>query len=64
MLSCRQATQLLSESQDRRLDFGERVSVRMHLAICAACRNFGKQLQTLRRGARVFAKSSRQERGD
>jgi len=56
MLKCREATQLVSQSQDRPLKMGERVAVRMHLVICVACRNFEKQMATLRSTARAFAR--------
>lgn len=54
MLKCSEATQLLSESQDRKLRIGERVAVRMHLFICTACSNFEKHMHVLRRVTRAF----------
>ncbi len=33
MLSCKQATHLMSEAQDRKLVIGERLQLRMHLAV-------------------------------
>jgi predicted anti-sigma-YlaC factor YlaD len=48
MLSCKQASQLISQSLDRRLSLRERVSVRMHLAICDMCRRFTRQLHSIR----------------
>ena len=54
MLKCSEATQLLSESQDRKLRIGERVAVRMHLFICTACSNFEKHMRVLRRVTRTF----------
>ena len=56
MLNCHNATQLLSESQDRKLKLGERVSLKMHLAICNGCRNFGKQVHILRKISRSYVK--------
>jgi hypothetical protein len=40
MLSCRQATELMSQEQDRPLTLGERVGLRLHVLICAACTNY------------------------
>ncbi len=47
-LKCREAARLASQKMDRPLSFGERVSLRAHLAICDGCANFGKQLEFLR----------------
>jgi hypothetical protein len=37
MLSCRQATELMSQEQDRRLSLAERLGLRLHVLICSAC---------------------------
>jgi len=49
MLSCKEVTRLVSERQDRSLNFGERVALRVHFAICKGCRNAEQQLDFLRR---------------
>ena len=49
MLSCKEATRLVSQGLDRRLGFAERVRLRLHLAICDGCTNFRKQLGFLRK---------------
>jgi len=49
MLSCKKATRLVSQGLDRRLPFGQRVALRVHLAICDGCTNFKKQTEFLRR---------------
>lgn len=49
MLSCKEATRLVSQGLDRELAFGERIALRVHLAICAGCRNVNQQLSFLRR---------------
>lgn len=54
MLNCHDATRLLSEQEDRRLTLAERLSLRMHLLICDGCRNFGMQMQSLRRFLRGY----------
>jgi len=49
MLSCREVTRLVSQRQDRALDFGERFALRAHFALCKGCRNIGRQIDFLRR---------------
>ena len=44
MLTCKEASRLLSEARERRLGLGERFALRFHLMICAGCNNFRKQL--------------------
>jgi hypothetical protein len=48
LLSCKETTRLLSLGEDRRLALGERVALRMHLAICNGCRNVNAQFKFLR----------------
>ena len=48
MLSCKETTRLLSQGEDRKLAFGERVALRVHLVICDGCRNVGRQFKFLR----------------
>lgn len=48
MLSCKELTRLVSQGEDRKLKFGERVALRLHLAICDGCRNVNAQLRFLR----------------
>jgi predicted anti-sigma-YlaC factor YlaD len=49
MLSCKEAARLLSQDLDRKLGFGERVTLRVHLAICDGCTNFKSQVAFLRK---------------
>jgi hypothetical protein len=49
MLTCKEATRLVSQGLDRRLGFGERIAVRVHLLICDGCTNFTRQVKFLRR---------------
>lgn len=49
MLTCREATRLVSQGLDRRLGAGERLALRVHLLICDGCTNFSKQVTFLRR---------------
>lgn len=52
MLTCREATRMMSEAQDRPLTPGERLSLRMHLLICRGCRAFDRQMDFLRAACR------------
>jgi hypothetical protein len=54
MLSCKEVTHLLSESQDRKLTVGERARLEMHLLICDGCTNFRKQMDFLRKACRSY----------
>lgn len=56
MLSCRDATRLMSESQERPLSIGERMSLGMHIMVCKGCHNFKEQMGTLREMMRAYAK--------
>ena len=47
MLTCREATQLLSEKQDRILNFKELSALQFHVMMCSPCRRFGKQMKSL-----------------
>ena len=47
MMSCREATRLLSERQERRLSLRERLALGFHLLICHLCRKFGRNVEQL-----------------
>ena len=51
-LSCKEATRLMSQSQDRELSLGERAALKIHLAMCRGCRAVSEQLRFLRRAVR------------
>ena len=61
MLSCKQVTRLLSQSEDRNLALGERVALRLHFAICQGCRNVNRQLKFLRLAVRNLSRDGEQE---
>jgi Putative zinc-finger len=56
MLTCKQASQLLSQSLDRPLTRGERFGLRFHLLICRFCKRFGQQIVGLRNAIREQVK--------
>jgi hypothetical protein len=51
MITCRQATQLASKQRDVALTWRERLSLRLHLLVCAMCRRYERQLGFLGRVA-------------
>jgi hypothetical protein len=55
MLSCKDVTQLLSESMDSSLPIGKRIGVRLHLLICKFCLRYERQLLLIREIARRLA---------
>jgi hypothetical protein len=55
MLSCREVTQLVSESLDRELSLRQRVSTKTHLMMCRLCSRYNKQLAGLREAFRLHA---------
>lgn len=59
MLTCKEASQLVSGTLDRRLRLTERLALRVHLLICDACARFAMQARFLRRAARVAGDDGR-----
>jgi predicted anti-sigma-YlaC factor YlaD len=49
MLTCKDASHLISQSQDRHLGFFERLGLRLHVWICINCRRFEHQIGLIRR---------------
>lgn len=56
MLNCRNATKLMSESQDRALTITERMSLKLHIMMCSGCRNFREQMDAIRLMTRSYTK--------
>ena len=46
--TCRQVTELVLRQQDQALPWHQRVAVRLHLQVCAACPVFSRQLAFMR----------------
>jgi hypothetical protein len=55
MLTCKEVSRLVSQGLDRRLGFGERLALRVHLALCDGCTNFSRQVKFLRRSVARLA---------
>jgi hypothetical protein len=56
MLNCKQTSQLVSQSLDRRLTLQERFAMRLHLWLCKYCKRFNQQLLALRSGMQRMTK--------
>lgn len=54
MLSCQQATELMSQEQDRPITLAERIGLRLHVLICSGCGNYRRQMGVLRAACRRF----------
>jgi len=48
MINCKEATHLVLQGEDEALSFPNRLRLRMHLAICAACPRFVRQVALMR----------------
>ncbi len=60
MMRCLQVTKLISQSQERKLTYAEKLGMIPHLAICFHCRNFNKNCRTLRKMMQKFAQENEQ----
>ena len=56
MLTCKEITRLLSESQDRKLSVAEKLKLEMHLAMCRGCKAYKGQLAFLREACRRYTR--------
>ena len=61
---CKEATRLMSLKRDRPLTFQERLSLRLHLAMCGACRNCDRQFELLHRVGHHFEPTAEAEARD
>jgi len=52
MLTCKQASKLVSQSLDRPLTWSEKLQLKLHLLICDPCTQFKRQLNMLRTALR------------
>ena len=58
-LSCKRATELMSEEQDRDLSFAEWTALKAHVAICRGCRAVRAQFQALRKALRALSEEEK-----
>jgi hypothetical protein len=52
--TCRETSALLSQAQDRRLTFIERIGLHLHLVACNGCRQFERQLAFMRSAVKRY----------
>lgn len=57
MLTCKDATALVSRSMDSPLPWRQRMALRVHLALCRLCNRYERQLRVLRRAVRLLDES-------
>lgn len=54
MLSCKEASHLVSESQEHPLGRRERWGLRLHLWMCISCSRFERQIRLLRKALQIL----------
>ncbi|MFO1305312.1 MAG: zf-HC2 domain-containing protein [Burkholderiales bacterium] len=54
LLSCKDVSRLLSQAEERPMTGWERTRVNWHLAVCAMCRSFERQMSFLREAMRRY----------
>lgn len=58
MLTCRQATQLLSEQLDQTLSFRQITALRCHILICRSCRRYGRQVRSVKQLSKRYTQQT------
>ncbi len=53
MMSCKEASRLVSEMRDHPLPLRQRIGLRMHLAVCRVCNAYKRQLEWIGRMSRA-----------
>ncbi len=56
--SCQQVSKLVSDTHERQLTLGERLRLRMHLAICDLCRAYARDIRLLKNICGLLEKSA------
>ncbi|MFY0992076.1 zf-HC2 domain-containing protein [Halomonas sp. C05BenzN] len=54
MMMCKEATRLMSRQLDTSLTFQEKLSLKLHLAMCSACSQCNQQFRLLHQTGRHF----------
>jgi hypothetical protein len=60
MLSCRETTQLISESMERKLPLRRRMAVAAHLLMCRFCSRYRKQLRFMEKAVDHLVESEKE----
>ncbi len=56
-MTCREASRLASQAQDRSLNLKERIGLGLHLLICIGCQGFTRQLKQIRQACQRVTNS-------
>lgn len=64
MMSCKEASELMSQALDIRLPLSRRIGLRIHVWLCTMCARYEKQLQFLQRAAARYAGHTAQSMRD
>ena len=54
-LTCRDASRMLSEGLDKKLNLADRAALRLHLTLCDACTRLKSQFEFMRRALKAYA---------
>lgn len=60
MLSCRETTQLISDSMQRRLPLRQRLAVAVHLLMCRFCLRYRKQIRFMEKAVDRLVESEKE----
>lgn len=52
--TCKEVAAMLVAQEDRDLRLGDRLALRVHMAICDACPKFERQMLSMRKGLRAW----------
>ena len=55
IIKCKDASRLVSQQQDAQLTYWQRLTLRLHLSVCAACTRFQQQVRFLRTAMRKYS---------
>jgi hypothetical protein len=55
IIKCKDASRLVSQQQDAQLTYWQRLALRLHLSVCAACTRFQQQVRFLRTAMRKYS---------
>ena len=58
MITCEEASKLISGSMDHKPPFWERMNLKMHLLMCKVCPTYMRQLHLLRRLVKEWASNA------
>jgi hypothetical protein len=61
MLNCKQVTQLVSDSMDKRIGLSTRIQLWMHLWMCGLCSRFRRAMLRIHREGRLLGLEAEKE---